>query len=131
MVDATWTYKTKLDGFRAEVIRDGADTTLYSRNANIVNDRFPYIAKALSGAAAGFIPSFFFPDACVLPLYAHNSNRSSSVVTQSRYDRQLDRARLQGAMVDPLGRLAVILGLGIEDIGNKSLRVSIIERKPA
>jgi hypothetical protein len=39
-VDATWTHKTKLNGFRLEVIRDGADTILYSRNANIVMTTF-------------------------------------------------------------------------------------------
>ncbi len=52
---STWTYEIKLDGFRLEVIRDGAETTLYSRNANILNDRFPYIAKALSGIPSGTI----------------------------------------------------------------------------
>jgi DNA ligase D-like protein (predicted ligase) len=52
---ATWTYEIKLDGFRLEVIRDGAETTLYSRNANILNGRFPYIAKALSGIPSGTI----------------------------------------------------------------------------
>ena len=52
---ATWTYEIKLDGFRLEVIRDGPDTTLYSRNANILNERFPYIAKALSGIPSGTI----------------------------------------------------------------------------
>jgi len=52
---AAWTYEIKLDGYRLEVIRDGAATTLYSRNANILNDRFPYIAKALSGIPSGTI----------------------------------------------------------------------------
>ena len=42
--NSTWTYKINLDDFRFEVIRDGADTTLYSRSANIVNDRFLDIA---------------------------------------------------------------------------------------
>jgi hypothetical protein len=45
------------------------------------------VAKAHSSAAAGLISSFFFPDACVLLLYAHYSDRSSFVVNQSRYDR--------------------------------------------
>jgi ATP-dependent DNA ligase len=44
-----------LDGFRLEAIRNGAETTLYSRNQNILNERFPYIAKALSGLPTGTI----------------------------------------------------------------------------
>ena len=44
-----------MDGFRLEAIRNGAETTLYSRNQNILNERFPYIAKALSGLPTGTI----------------------------------------------------------------------------
>jgi ATP-dependent DNA ligase len=50
-----WTYEIKLDGFRLEAIRSGGETTLYSWNQNILNKRFPYIAKALSGLPTGTI----------------------------------------------------------------------------
>ncbi len=42
-----WTYELKLDGYRMEVVRTGATTTLYSRRQNVLNEKFPYIASAL------------------------------------------------------------------------------------
>src|ERR1700691_3817122 len=42
-----WTYEIKLDGYRLEVVRTSRATTLYSRRANVLNQRFPYIATAL------------------------------------------------------------------------------------
>ncbi|MDB6082602.1 MAG: dependent ligase [Gammaproteobacteria bacterium] len=43
-----WTYEIKLDGFRLEAIKSAAKTRLYSRRGNLLNDKFPYIAAALS-----------------------------------------------------------------------------------
>jgi hypothetical protein len=42
-----WTYEIKLYGYRLEVVRKSRVTTLYSRRENVLNQRFPYIAKAL------------------------------------------------------------------------------------
>ncbi len=42
-----WTYEIKLDGFRLEVVKDGTETTLFSRRGNVLNQKFPYIAEAL------------------------------------------------------------------------------------
>jgi len=50
-----WTYKIKLDGYRVEALRSAKTTILYSRRRNILNEKFPYIAAALSGLPAGTI----------------------------------------------------------------------------
>ena len=42
-----WTYEIKLDGFRLEAVKQGAEVILYSRRGNILNRKFPYIAEAL------------------------------------------------------------------------------------
>ncbi|MBB5061400.1 bifunctional non-homologous end joining protein LigD [Granulicella aggregans] len=44
-----WTYEIKLDGFRLEAVKDGSETTLFSRRGNMLNQKFPYIAGALKG----------------------------------------------------------------------------------
>jgi ATP-dependent DNA ligase len=43
-----WTYEIKLDGYRLEVVRSADRTTLYSRQQNVYNQRFPFIAAALN-----------------------------------------------------------------------------------
>jgi bifunctional non-homologous end joining protein LigD len=42
-----WSYEIKLDGFRLEAVKRRGETTLYSRRANTLNRKFPYIAAAL------------------------------------------------------------------------------------
>jgi len=44
-----WTYEIKLDGYRLEAVHSGRKTTLYSRRQNVLNSKFPYIAKSLDG----------------------------------------------------------------------------------
>ena len=46
------------------------------------------------------------------------------------HQRQLDKARLAGRVIDALRGLAVIARLGPEDVGNKGLRIAIVEREP-
>src|SRR5438876_9520485 len=46
-------------------------------------------------------------------------------------DRQLDEARLPGRVVDPLGRLPIVLRLRPEDAGHERLRIAVVEREPA
>jgi DNA ligase D-like protein (predicted ligase) len=43
-----WTYEIKLDGYRVEVLKSAKTTTVYSRRRNVLNEKFPYIAAALS-----------------------------------------------------------------------------------
>jgi ATP-dependent DNA ligase len=38
-----------LDGYRLEAVHSGGKTTLYSRRQNVLNSKFPYIAKSLDG----------------------------------------------------------------------------------
>jgi DNA ligase D-like protein (predicted ligase) len=50
-----WTYEIKLDGYRVEALRSAKTTTLYSRRRNVLNEKFPHIAAALSHLPAGTI----------------------------------------------------------------------------
>src|ERR1700676_4610525 len=43
-----WIYEIKLDGYRLEVVRSAARTTLYSRRQNVLNQKFHYVATALN-----------------------------------------------------------------------------------
>jgi DNA ligase D-like protein (predicted ligase) len=43
-----WTYEIKLDGYRLEALKEAKETRLYSRRANLLNDKFPYLSAALS-----------------------------------------------------------------------------------
>jgi len=43
-----WSYEIKLDGFRLEAVKTGKAVTVYSRRANILNEKFPRIAEALA-----------------------------------------------------------------------------------
>lgn len=47
--DGQWTYELKLDGYRLEAVKRDGKVTIYSRRGNVLNQRFPYIAAALSG----------------------------------------------------------------------------------
>lgn len=51
-----WTYEIKLDGYRLEAVKNAGKTLLYSRRRNLLNEKYPYIAAALSG----------LPDATIL-----------------------------------------------------------------
>src|SRR5580700_4173652 len=50
-----WTYEIKLDGYRLEAVKNGGQTTLYSRRRNILNNKFQYIADALKELPDGTI----------------------------------------------------------------------------
>lgn len=43
-----WVYEIKLDGYRAEAVRNADGITLYSRNGKSLGKKFPYIVEALS-----------------------------------------------------------------------------------
>jgi len=48
-----------------------------------------------------------------------------------RYKRQLNEAPRRRRVVHPLCGFSIVLGLGPEDVGNESLRVTIVQGKPA
>jgi bifunctional non-homologous end joining protein LigD len=50
-----WSHEIKLDGYRLEVVKTAKATTLYSRRRNVLNEKFPYIAAALSKLPASTI----------------------------------------------------------------------------
>ena len=50
-----WTYEIKLDGYRLEAVCCEGKTTLYSRRQNVLNGKFPYIAKSLDGLPNGTV----------------------------------------------------------------------------
>jgi ATP-dependent DNA ligase len=41
-----WQYELKLDGYRAFAVKDSGEVSLYSRNGNLFNTKFPAIAEA-------------------------------------------------------------------------------------
>jgi DNA ligase D-like protein (predicted ligase) len=43
-----WTYEIKLDGYRLEAVKSQGKVTLYSRRRNILNEKFGYVADALT-----------------------------------------------------------------------------------
>jgi bifunctional non-homologous end joining protein LigD len=76
--DPDWIYEPKLDGVRCLAHKRGRDVKLYSRNRNIINDRYPEISEALREQPA---------DAFILDgeLVACEGNRSSFSLLQSRF----------------------------------------------
>jgi len=50
-----WSYEIKLDGFRLEAVKIGKAVTVYSRRANILNEKFPRIAEALARMPASSV----------------------------------------------------------------------------
>jgi ATP-dependent DNA ligase len=48
-----WVYEIKLDGYRLEVVKSQGKVTLYSRRANLPNNRFLYITSALDYLPSG------------------------------------------------------------------------------
>ena len=50
-----WSYEIKLDGYRCLALRDESGVKLYSRKKNLLNSRFPTIAKALESVEPGMI----------------------------------------------------------------------------
>ena len=51
--DHQWIYEIKLDGYRCLGLRDQRGARLFSRNKNVLNPRFPTIAKALERLKPG------------------------------------------------------------------------------
>src|ERR1700722_2300116 len=43
-----WTYEIKLDGYRLEAVKNARKVILYSRRANVLNEKYSYIAEALT-----------------------------------------------------------------------------------
>ena len=48
-----WIYEVKLDGYRAQAIRDGQGMRLLSRNGKSLSDRAPHVLAALESLRAG------------------------------------------------------------------------------
>ncbi|MEA3207474.1 MAG: bifunctional non-ous end joining protein LigD [Chthoniobacter sp.] len=49
-----WTYEIKFDGYRCIAVKTGKKVTLFSRNENRLNDRFPAVADALATLPGDF-----------------------------------------------------------------------------
>jgi DNA ligase D-like protein (predicted ligase) len=43
-----WSFEIKLDGYRLEAVKNAGEVLLYSRRRNLLNEKFAYIAKALT-----------------------------------------------------------------------------------
>ena len=52
--EGSWTYEIKFDGYRCIAIKDGDRVKLFSRNENVLNDRFPNVVEALANVPGEF-----------------------------------------------------------------------------
>jgi bifunctional non-homologous end joining protein LigD len=50
-----WLYEIKLDGYRCLALRDEKQVKLFSRNRNLLNSRFPAIARAFEAVEPGTV----------------------------------------------------------------------------
>jgi DNA ligase D-like protein (predicted ligase) len=53
--DEHWRFEVKFDGYRCIAVRNDSGITLFSRNRNILNDRFPNIVEALRSIGSDFV----------------------------------------------------------------------------
>lgn len=51
--EGKWIYEPKLDGVRALIYVTGGTVRIYSRNQKLLNDAYPELVEALSGAVRG------------------------------------------------------------------------------
>ena len=49
--DSEWIYERKLDGQRCLIFKDSDGVKIYSRNQNLLNDKYPELLDALEQAA--------------------------------------------------------------------------------
>jgi hypothetical protein len=53
--DEQWGFEIKFDGYRCIAVRNDSEITLFSRNRNALNDRFPNIVEALRSIDGDFV----------------------------------------------------------------------------
>jgi DNA ligase D-like protein (predicted ligase) len=53
--DKQWGFEIKFDGYRCIAVRNDSEITLFSRNRNALNDRFPNIVEALRSIDGDFV----------------------------------------------------------------------------
>ncbi len=53
--DDGWTFEIKFDGYRCIVLRSDSGVTLFSRNENVLNKRFPNVVRAISALHGSFV----------------------------------------------------------------------------
>jgi bifunctional non-homologous end joining protein LigD len=53
--EGDWTYEVKFDGYRCIALKSGGEVTLFSRNENVLNERFPNVVDALGLLEGDFV----------------------------------------------------------------------------
>jgi ATP-dependent DNA ligase len=83
-----WSYEVKLDGYRLEALKEAKETRLYSRRANLLNAKFPYLAAALSK-----LPNATILDGEVVALDAKRRSDFNSLTNPSSNRRCTSKPR--------------------------------------
>ncbi len=52
--ETTWTFEIKFDGYRCIAVKDDDEVSLFSRNENVLNARFPNVVAALRELPGSF-----------------------------------------------------------------------------
>jgi bifunctional non-homologous end joining protein LigD len=50
-----WTFEIKFDGYRCIAVKRGREVTLFSRNQEVLNKRFPRVVEALASLKGDFV----------------------------------------------------------------------------
>lgn len=77
-----WTYEIKFDGYRCLALKQGEEVKLFSRNENMLNQRFPNVVEAL-----GELPGDFAIDGEIVAL--DEQGRPSFQLLQNNLNRPL------------------------------------------
>jgi bifunctional non-homologous end joining protein LigD len=142
--DGRWSFEIKFDGYRSIAVKRGSEVTLFSRNRNVLNDRFPNVVDALRLMDGDFVldgeivvldeqgrPSFQLlqngrahPLSAYLYVFDLLIRDGEALYTQTIERRRERLSELLPASIDPI-RLSPLLQAPVDQIleGVRKLRL--------